>query len=80
MNIASAIPIILAIFIFIENANVMLNILKFNTNGLSNPNSCPNDNHHSPFTFAAKSPNNPPITSPLKININNIFVYINIKK
>ena len=60
------------VFIFIENANVILSILRSNTNGLSNPNSWPNDSHHSPFTLDAKSPSNPPITSPLNININNI--------
>ena len=52
----------------------MLSILKFNTNGLSKPNSCPNDSHHNPFTFAAKFPSNPPITNPLNININNTIV------
>ena len=73
MKIAIAKPIILAIFILNISANVIFTILKSNTNGLSNPNCCPNPIQLSQLTFCAKSPSNPPTTNPDKININKIF-------
>ena len=68
--------IILAILILNINANVNFIIFKSNTIGFSNPNSSPNDSHHNQSTCEAKFPNNPPITSPDKININNTHIFL----
>ena len=52
-----------------NNAKVILKTLKFKTNGVVNPNSCPYPNHHNPFILEVNSPSNPPITKPHNIKI-----------
>ena len=71
----------LAIFIFTVNPNVTFKIFKSSCNGETKPKSLPYASHHSPPTFDAISPINPPITKPDKIKINNIqkfFSYVAI--
>ena len=63
-------------FILNNKANVIFSTLKSSTNGDSNPNCCPKDNHHNQSTFEASSPNNPPITNPDNIKINSIHIFL----
>ena len=53
-------------------------MLKSNTNGSFNPNSCSKESHHNPCTLLANLPISPPITNPDKINTINIHIFFSL--
>ena len=65
----------LEILILNINANVICIMFKSNVIGVCSPKLWLYDSHQSQSTLDANYPNNPPTTSPDKININNIHIF-----